>query len=613
MQQHSLTPNDKLYQIRHSLNHLLATAVLEKFPNAQLGVGPVIEHGFFYDFLLPEPLKEEDLSALEQRMREIVRQNLSFIRKNVSLNDAREIFKTKNQLFKLELIDDIEKFGTTKIDEQREPATEPTEKVTEVSLYETGTFMDLCAGGHVENTAEIPIDSFKLERLAGAYWRGSEKNAMLTRIYGLAFENKNELDAYIKKMEEAKQRDHRLLNERLEIFLIDDQIGRGLPLWMPNGYFIRRKLEDYMYELERQQGYLQVLTPVLAKEDLYIKSGHISHYSTEMYAPIEIEQEKYYLKPMNCPHHHSIYKHHKRSYRELPLRLAEAGNVYRYERSGVLSGFIRTRGFTQNDSHLYCTEKTLEAEIIAVLKLQKFVYEVFGIQDYAYRLSLPDFNNTEKFGDITKRETWEKGSEMLRKVLNLIGHPFEEAIGEASFYGPKIDIQLTDIYGKEDSIATVQVDYYSADKFHLSYVDEDGGEKPVVIIHRAILGSFERFLAFLIEKTAGNLPVWLVPVQVKILPVSEKASEYAKQVTNDLNNDSIRVQIDDTGETLNKRIREAELRKIPYIVVVGEQEMVSGQLSVRHSYTKKQSKMSIEEFKLIIREENQKGQRFKIV
>jgi threonyl-tRNA synthetase len=605
MQKHHLTPDDKLYQIRHSLNHVLASAILERFPEAKLGVGPVIENGFFYDFLLPERLKTEDLAGIEKRMREIIQQNLSFHRTSVSLEKAREIFQQKQQPFKLELIDDIEKYGTTKVDAQK-PSSETSNNapVAEVSLYETGAFLDLCAGGHVATTNEIPIDAFKLDRISGAYWRGSEKNASMTRIYGLAFETKKALEDYVQKMEESAKRDHRVLNERLGIFLVDEQIGRGLPIWMPNGYFIRRKLEDFMYAIEQKNGYVHVLTPHLAKEDLYLTSGHLAHYQEDMYAPLVIDEEKYYLKPMNCPHHHSVYKHHKRSYRELPLRIAEFGCVYRYERSGVLSGFIRTRGFTQNDSHIYGTEKTLETEVTNVLALHKHIYDTFDIRDYYYRLSLPDFDNAEKFGNVKNPEVWEKGSQTLRNVLSNLHYPFEEAIGEASFYGPKVDIQVTDIYGKEETIATVQIDYYSADKFHLSYVDEDGMEKPVVIVHRAILGSFERFTAFLIEKTGGNLPVWLVPTQVQLLPVSEKVISYASEIESNMREANIRVFLDNTPETLNKRIREAELSKIPYLAIVGEKEQTEKTISLRNTYTKEQSTLPFSIFLERLKREN---------
>jgi len=421
----------------------------------------------------------------------------------------------------------------------------------------------------------------KLTKLAGAYWRGNEKNPMLTRVYGVAFETKKGLEDYLKMLEIAEKCDHRVLGEKLDLFMVDEEIGKGLPLWLPNGYFVRRKLENFMAELEEKNGYKHVLTPILAKEDLYKKSGHLTHYKDDMYAPIEIENERYYLKPMNCPHHHSIYKRSKRSYRELPLRLAEFGHVHRFERSGALSGLIRVRGFTQNDSHIYTDEANLEKEIVNVIKLTREVYDVFGIKDYWFRLSLPDFKNKEKYGDIKNKEMWEQGSAILRKALKNSGHKFAEAIGEATFYGPKIDIQTKNIYGKEDTLSTVQIDYYSASRFNLYYTDKNNKEKPVIVVHRAIMGSFDRFTAFLIEKTCGNLPLWLSPVQAVILPISEKQNSYAEKILGEMKHENIRIEIPDSNETLGKRIREAELKKIPYILVVGDKEIAANSVSVR--------------------------------
>lgn len=548
--------------VRHSLAHLLAAAVVEKFPKAKLGIGPVIEHGFYYDFKFPGEFSADALPALEKRMRELARAGLPFSGKRVTAAQAKKLFK--DQPFKIDLIKDFAK--------EKKPLT----------VYKTGdVFTDLCRGGHVKNTKEIPADAFTLTHTAGAYWKGSEKNSQLTRIYGLAFANKKELDAHLAMLKEAEKRDHRVIGERLEFFMVDEEIGRGLPLWLPKGYAIRHKLEDYMYNLERKEGYLHVLTPHIAKEDLYKKSGHLAHYREDMYAPIAIDEERYYLKPMNCPHHHSIYKHHKRSYRELPLRIAEFGTVYRHERSGVLSGLMRVRGFTQNDSHIYTDEERLESEVVAVLKLHKQVYDDFNIHDYWYRLSLPDFKNKEKFGDVKNKTMWEKGAKVLRRALQTTGHKFVEAVGEASFYGPKIDIQIRDIYGKEDTIATIQADFYSAGRFHLSYVDRDGKEKPTIIVHRAIFGSFDRFFAFLIERTMGAMPLWLAPVQATVLPVSEKVAVYAKTVADALRKKDVAVELGEANETLGKRIRGAELMKIPYVLVVGEKEAAKNTVSVR--------------------------------
>ncbi len=584
-------------KIRHSLAHLLAMAVLEKFPKAKLGIGPTIENGFYYDFALPaEALAKEGLTDLEKQMRELIKQDLKFKKETVSPAEAKKIFQ--KQPYKLELIKEL---------------NEAKEKI---SIYETldprksasnlreSAFIDLCAGPHIKSTKEINPDAFKLTRIAGAYWKGSEKNLMLTRIYGVSFETKKELDDYLKLQEEIEKRDHRILGEKLDLFMIDEKIGKGLPLWLPKGYFIRHLLEEYIYAVEKDNGYLHVITPILAKENLYKTSGHLAHYKEDMYAPIEIEGEKYYLRPMNCPHHHSIYKHQIRSHKDLPLRIAEFGNVYRYERSGVLSGLIRVRGFTQNDAHIYTTPEKLEEEIANILNIHKKVYDDFDISNYWFRLSLPDFSaqggsasggkNKGKFGDIKNKKMWEEGADALRKTLNKLNLKFVEAVGEASFYGPKIDVQIKNIHGKEESIATIQVDYYSAPKFELAYIDKDGKEKPPVIIHRAIFGSFERFFAFLLEKTSGELPVWLSPIQTKIIPISEKHEDYGRRVLKELKNNNIRAEISVTNETLGKRIRNAELQKIPYILIVGEKEIQNKTVNVRHYRRGQEGEIKIE-------------------
>ncbi len=553
---------NKIESIRHSLSHLMSMAVQEIYPKVGLGVGPAIENGFYQDYDLPEAITPEILPKLEKRMKELIKENIKFEQHNVDFKKAYEFYK--HDPYKTGFIDDLKTAGEKK-----------------VSFYKSGWFDNLCAGPHVKSTKEINPDAFKLTKLAGAYWRGDEKNKMLTRIYGVAFETEKGFEDYLKILEVAEKCDHRVLGEKLDLFMVDEEIGKGLPIWLPNGYFIRRKLENFMAELEEKNGYKHVLTPILAKEDLYKKSGHLAHYKDDMYAPIEIENERYYLKPMNCPHHHSIYKRSKRSYHELPLRLAEFGNVHRFERSGVLSGLIRVRSFTQNDSHIYTDEANLEKEIINVIKLTREVYDVFGIKDYWFRLSLPDFKNKEKYGDIKNKEMWEQGSTILKKALKDSGHEFVETIGEATFYGPKIDVQTKNIYGKEDTLSTIQVDYYSASRFNLYYTDKDNTEKPVIIIHRAIMGSFDRFMAFLIEKTCGNLPLWLSPVQTVILPISEKQNDYAEKILGELKKENIRAEIPDSNETLGKRIREAEIKKIPYILIVGDKEIAADSVSVR--------------------------------
>lgn len=571
--------------IRHSLAHILASAVQELYPDVKFGIGPAIENGFYYDFDFSEVKTEEGfLPDIEKKMKELLKQNIQFEKKSISKTEAKEIFK--NQPYKLELIEELND--------------------KEITIYKNGNFVDLCAGPHVKSFKEISADAFKLTKIAGAYWKGSEKNPMLTRIYGLAFGTKKELDDYLIMLQEAEKRDHRVLGQKLEFFAVDEKIGKGLPLWLPKGYFVRHMLEDYMYKTEREAGYLHVLTPILAKEDLYKTSGHLAHYKDDMYSPIEIEGEKYYLKPMNCPHHHSIYKNSTKSYKDLPLRIAEFGNVYRFERSGVLSGLIRTRGFTQNDAHIYAAPENLEKEIINILKLFKKVYNDFKISDYWFRLSLPDFNNAEKYGDIKNKEMWQKGQDTLKNVLEKMKLKFEAAKGEATFYGPKIDIQIKNVYGKEDTIATIQVDYYSASKFDLFYIDKDGQKKPPVIIHRAILGSFERFFAFLLEKTAGALPFWLSPVQIAIIPITDKQLDYAKKINSQLSALSLRTELKDEQETIGKKIREGEMQKIPYLLILGEKEVKAKTVSVRMRGKGDLGAMKLEKFIDKIQKETEK-------
>lgn len=559
--------NNNIDKVRHSLSHLLAEAVLKQFPGTKLGIGPVIENGFYYDFDFgTAKVTDRDLQNLENRMRGLIKKDLVFKKEKTTYEDAKKFFK--NQPYKLELIKDLKKEG-------KEPTMYATKGGKDV------IFADLCAGPHIASTNEIDPEAFKLHKIAGAYWKGSEKNPMLTRVYGLAFETKEALEAHLRMLEEAERRDHRVLAEKLDMFMVDEKIGKGLPLWLPNGHLVRHLLENYIYEKEQRDGYKHVLTPILAKEGLYKTSGHLAHYKDDMYAPIEIEGERYYLRPMNCPHHHSIFNHHLMSYRDLPYRIAEFGMVFRFERSGTLSGMIRTRGFTQNDSHIYATQEQLESEITGVLNLFKEVYNDFGIGGYWFRLSLPDFKNKEKYGDVKNRQMWEDGANVLKSVLKKLKLEYIEGVGEASFYGPKIDIQIKNIYGKEDTIATIQVDYYSAHKFNLNYIDKDGKEQPVVIVHRAILGSFERFFAFLLESTAGDLPTWLSPIQIKVLNVGEDHLAYAKEVVEELKVLGARVELADEDASVGKKIRAAEMKRVPYVLVVGDKEVKAKSVAVR--------------------------------
>jgi threonyl-tRNA synthetase len=576
-----------LEYIRHTLAHLLAAAVIKKYPHAKLTLGPAIENGFYYDidFSDGETPGDNDLMKLENLMRNILPSWTEFTHKEVSIDEARTVFV--DNPFKLELIDEI---------------TERGEKIT---LYTVGGFTDLCRGGHTKNPAkEIPPDSFSLDKIAGAYWRGSEKNPMLTRIYGLAFASAKELEEYRIQQEEAKKRDHRLLNEKHDYFMISEDVGKGLPLYLPNGAYIRKKLEDFIYEKELAHGYKYVYTPILTHKRLYEQSGHLDHYHEDMYNPISIEDEEYYLRPMNCPHHHQIFRHRPLSYRDLPLRLAEFGLVHRFERSGVLTGLIRARCFTQNDAHIYCEKKDLKKELLDVLALFKEVYDdVFSIQNYWFRLSLPDFENTEKFGDVENRAMWDEAAESARTALQEFGAQYVEGGGEAAFYGPKIDVQIRNVNGKEDTIATVQIDFYSANRFDLAFTNNDGQKEKPVIIHRAIMGSFERFFAFLIEQYAGAFPTWLAPVQVTILPISDTHNDYAKEIENMLRSGGVHVVVNNSKETLGKKVREAKSSKIPYSIVIGNQEVEERTIAVESRDEGKLGPMSVNIFLKKIQEE----------
>ncbi|MFH1246546.1 MAG: threonine--tRNA ligase [Candidatus Liptonbacteria bacterium] len=556
----------KLHDIRHSLAHVLAAAVQEKFPKVRLGIGPVIDNGFYYDFKFSKEFSAEMLPALEARMKEIIKENLPFSGKKATPVIAKKTFK--DQPFKLDLIKDFVK-----------------EKKA-LSIYKTGDiFFDLCRGGHVKNTKEIDPAAFKLTHIAGAYWKGDEKKAQLTRIYGAAFENKKDLDQYLWQQEEAKKRDHRILGQRLKLFTFAEEVGPGLPLWLPNGTILRDELEKYAKEVEGKWGYKRVTTPHIAKETLFRMSGHIPYYADSMYPPMKLDDGNYYLKAMNCPHTHMIYRAEPHSYKDLPLRYAEYGTVYRYELSGTLAGLLRVRGFSQNDAHIYCREDQVEEEFLKVMRLHEFWYrDVFGIKDFYMRLSLPA-NDKKKYAGMPAG--WKKAVDMLRKIMKKSGLPYIEAEGEAAFYGPKVDFQIKSAIGREETASTNQLDFLATERFNLRYVDKDGKEKPLYVIHRAPLGSHERFIAFLIEHCAGSFPLWLAPVQAVVLPVGEKFEKYAADIAEITKAAGIRAEINSANETLGKRIREAELMKIPYVLVVGEKEEKENTVSVRH-YTRGQ-------------------------
>lgn len=578
----------KIESVRHSLAHILAMAVLEKFPEAKLGIGPAVENGFYYDFYFANKhefgheltrITDSDLPEIEKIMRRIIAQKQNFKGEKVTLAETRKIFK--NQPFKLELITDFVK------------------EKKRLTVYRTGDFIDLCRGGHIKNTSEINPEAFKLTSVAGAYWKGSEKNPMLTRVYGVAFETKKELEHYLWQQEEAKKRDHRILGERLKLFTFSEEVGPGLPLWLPNGTIIRDEIEKYAKKVEEEWGYQRVTTPHIAKEDLFKKSGHLSYYAESMYPPMKLDDGNYYLKSMNCPHTHMIYKAEPHSYRELPIRYAEYGTVYRYERSGTLAGLLRVRGLTQNDAHIYCREDQAEDEFLKALKLHEFWYKkVFGINDFYMRLSLPSKDKT-KFAGMSKE--WDRAVKIVKAAMKKSGLRYEEKEGEAAFYGPKVDFQIKSVIGREESASTNQLDFLATERFGLKYHDKDGKEKPVYVIHRAPLGSHERFIAFLIEHYAGAFPFWLAPMQVAVLPISDDIKKYADEVAAELKKNNIRVFTDDRGETIGKKIRDAEMQKIPYILIVGRREMDSKTVSVRERGGKDLGSMSLKNFCDLIR------------
>ena len=576
--------NLSIENIRHSLAHVLAMAVLKKFPKAKLGIGPVIEHGFYYDFKLPAPLAPEDLPEIEKTMRGLIAQHLDFAGENITPRKARALFA--DQPFKLDLIKEI------------------TKERKKLTAYRTGnSFIDLCRGGHVKNTAEIPADAFKLTHIAGAYWRGDEKNPQLTRIYGVAFVTKEELEKYLWQEEEKKKRDHRVLGERLKLFTFAPEVGPGLPLWLPAGTALRDAIEERAKKIERQWGYQRVATPHIAKEDLFRMSGHIPYYADSMYPPMKLDDGNYYLKAMNCPHTHMIYRAEPHSWRDLPIRYAEYGTVYRYELSGTLAGLLRVRGFTQNDAHIYCREDQVEEEFLNVMRLHEYWYkEVFGITDFYMRLSLPA-KDKKKYAGLPAG--WKKAVELIRSAMKKSGLPFIEAEGEAAFYGPKVDFQIKSAIGREESASTNQLDFLATERFNLTYTDTDGKQKPLYVIHRAPLGSHERFIAFLIEHYAGAFPLWLAPVQVGILTVNDKIITYAESVKKALEEKNIRVSLDTRNESVGKKIREGEMQKIPYLLVIGEREAASQTIAVRERGAGDKGAMTIEQFIGIINEASQ--------
>jgi threonyl-tRNA synthetase len=576
----------QLYKIRHSAAHIMAQAVLDVFPNGKVTIGPPVENGFYYDFDLPRNLTPEDLEQIEKRMRQIVQGKHEFKKRVVSADEAREIFK--DQPYKLELIDGLEKGG---LDEYGNPLKEKPE----ISLYQQDTFTDLCRGPHVQTTKEIKQDAFKLMNVAGAYWRGDEKNKMLQRIYGTAWENAQQLKDYLWQLEEAKKRDHRKLGRELEIFIFDEEVGPGLPLWLPNGGVMIEELEKLAKETEEKAGYLRVRTPNLTKEDLFLKSGHLPYYAESMYPPMELEGVKYYVKPMNCPMHHKIFAAKQHSYRDLPIRLAEYGTCYRYEKSGELFGLMRVRSMQMNDAHLYCSEEQFEQEFMGVIALYHKYFELFGIEKYIMRLSLHGKAGLGK-KYVDNERLWLKTEEMVRDAMTKHNIPFVEAEDEAAFYGPKIDVQIWSVIGKEFSLATNQVDFAQPARFDLKFTNREGNDEVPLCIHRAPLSTHERMIGFLIEHYAGNFPVWLSPEQVRVIPITDGQNEYAQGIVQQLREQGIRVSADISAQRMNAKIRQAQLMKVPYMLVVGENEMNAGQVSLRVRDGSQQNNIPLAEF-----------------
>jgi len=581
MQEEKYEASD-LYRIRHSSAHIMAEAVLEMFPEGKYAIGPPIEDGFYYDFDLPRPLTPEDLEVMEKRMREIIAGDFIFEKKVLQADEARQIFA--DQPYKIELIDGLEEGG---FDEYGEPLQEKPE----ISIYTHDRFVDLCRGPHVVDTGKINPDAIKLLNVAGAYWRGDEKRPMLQRIYGTAWESADDLEQYLWKLEEARKRDHRRLGRELDLFSVNEDVGPGLILWHPKGGMVRKLSEDYCREEHEIGGYDFVYSPHIGKAHLWETSGHLDWYQEYMYSPLDIEGQEYYLKPMNCPFHVQIYKSRTRSYRDLPLRYAEWGTVYRYERSGVLHGLLRVRGFTQDDAHLFVQPDKMPEEIDRVLEFSLNILRAFGFKDFQAYLST---RNPEKAaGD---PEQWEAPTEALRNALIRADIPYQVDEGEATFYGPKIDLKVRDALGREWQLSTIQFDFTLPERFDLVFIGEDGQEHRPYMIHRALLSSMERFMGVLIEHFAGAFPVWLAPVQAVLIPIADRHHEYAHRVADILGEEGIRVEVDQRGERMNAKIRDAQNLKIPYMLVVGDREVEGQAVSVRLRTEENLGAMSVEAF-----------------
>ncbi len=582
-----------LEAVRHSLSHILAAAILEKYPKIKLGIGPTIEDGFYYDFdfnvsnekriksnksrienlgntqtYSKETRETIDLIEIEKQMRKLIKQNLQFKKESITFAEVKKTFS--GQPYKLELIKELAK---EKLKSQI--------KIQNLSIYKSGNFVDLCRGPHVKNTKEINPDAFKLTKIAGAYWKGSEKNPMLTRIYGIAFKNKKELDNYLKLQEEAEKRDHRKLGVELELFLINDEVGQGLPIYLPKGAMLRHNIMMFALNTYLEREYQLVTTPHIGSEKLWTKSGHLQFYKENMYSPLGIEGENYILKPMNCPFHIQVYKQKIRSYRDLPMRLTEMGTVYRYERSGVLHGLTRVRGFTQDDGHIICASNQVKSEIKKALELTIYILTTFGFKNFEINLSVRNPKSKKNYAGSEKK--WKMAENALKQALKESGiKKIIKDVGGAVFYGPKIDIKVKDAIGREWQLSTIQFDFNLPDKFEMFYIDEKNKKQTPFMIHRALLGSLDRFMGVYIEHTAGAFPLWLAPIQVAIIPISQKQIDYAQKIFHFLKSENLRVELKDANETLGKRIREGEIQKIPYLLIIGDKEANNKTVNIRH-------------------------------
>ena len=564
--------SDDLETLRHSTAHVMAAAVLDLFPETVIGIGPATDEGFYYDFAFTDRLQPEALPRIEAKMREIIKQALPFVKEEIPRGDAVALFERLHQPLKVELIAD---------------------KVTDATarVYRTGDFVDLCLGPHVANAGQL--GAFRLLSIAGAYWKGSEKNQQLTRIYGTAFPTEAELDSHLKMLEDAAKRDHRKLGKDLDLFVVDEMVGRGLPLLTPKGTAVRRQMEEFILRLEQRQGYQHVKTPDIARLEIYKISGHFERYRESMYPPSEMEDEEWQLRPMNCPHHIRVFARKAYSFRDMPVRLAELGTVYRYEKSGEVSGLIRVRAFTINDAHIFCRPDQLNEEFERVIQLILQVYRAFGIKDFYFRLSLRDDASNKWMGDPA---VWQRAQDAAREALRASGHPFVEAPGEAAFYGPKLDVQIKDAIGREFTLSTNQIDFLMPERFGLEYVTSEQSMARPVMIHRAPIGSMERFMAYLIETYAGAFPVWLAPVQLTFIPIADRHVEAVGRLADRFRQADLRVEVDGRSERMQAKIRDAQLQKVPYMAVVGDKELEAGTLNIRRREGGEQESVPTDDF-----------------